>query len=644
MPEEKSPRYGSAPEPALNPLSAGRRIFRLNCRLALSETETEESAFSKSAFSKSAFSESASFSASSLQVFQEVEVITQQGQVAAQQSTTTQATPEATVHLGRFLARKLSQARHNRDLLKYVSRRCHADVPARMSTVVRGHDFAPSLFYRSAVRSPLEYSRSTAIVRAGQYGHSVAEGLSLKAALAKLLGLALAVACVGPSYERPAMPSGERWAAPLERGLSGSPTDRELLAHWWTAFDDPLLTQLVARALEENVSRREAEARVSEARARRRIARAGFFPTVGSSTARSRAGGAAILGDQRTEASAIGDASWELDLFGGVRRGVEAANADLEARENDLRGVLVSLSAELALAYVDARSLQARLAIGDANLRAQSETLDITRSRAQAGLTTDLDVELTRATLEQTRAQVSALQTALAGEKNRIAVLLGEAPGMATARLDEPRPIPGAPREVAIGVPAEAIENRPDVRRTERELAAETARVGIATARAYPRLSLLGTIGLEALAPEGLFRAGASASSLASSAAWKLFAGGAIAGGIDAQKAVRDEALARFRTTVLTALEEVENALVAYAREQDRQASLTQAAESAQKAVALAQGQYRAGLVDLLVVREAERTLYAIQDQLASSEGEVTSDLIRLYKALGGGWTPQKPT
>jgi len=462
---------------------------------------------------------------------------------------------------------------------------------------------------------------------------------------------------VGPDYVRPeTAPGVTGWNAELARGLESLPPDQAALARFWTALDDPLLTELVERALAGNYDVREAEARLRQTRALRKIAVGRFFPTIAGSAGAQRVsasdrtrgaggGGAGAFGgggSGAVELYSVGlDASWEIDLFGRLRRNLEAANADRDAAQEDLRDVQVSLIAELALAYVDTRALQERLRIAEATLASQSETYDITDWRAQAGLTTVLDVERARTSVATTEATIPTLRTALDADVNGIATLLGEPPGAVSELLAPKQPIPVTPREVAVGVPADALAQRPDVRRAERALAAETARVGVATADAYPNLNALGSIGLEALSPAGLVKGGATFASLAATATQTIFAGGQIVGSIEAQKAVRDQALARYQTTVLSALSEVENALVAYAREQDRRDSLAEAAGAAERALVLAQDQYGSGLIDFQVVLDSQRALFVLQDQLAESEGQVTANLVRLYKAIGGGWTPE---
>jgi len=448
---------------------------------------------------------------------------------------------------------------------------------------------------------------------------------------------------VGPDYVRPESAAPDAWRTPLAGGLAALPPDQAALARFWTTLGDPMLDQLVEQALVHNYDVAQAEARLRQTRALRDFAIGAFFPHI-----TGNAGGQHSQATGRQTSNSISvtnyfatlDASWEIDVFGRLRRGLEAANADRDAAVENLRDVQVSLVAELALTYVDARALQERLRIAEATRASQSETFDLTDWRAQAGLTTELDVERARSALATTEAVIPTLETALAADMNGIAILVGAPPGDLTALLAPPEPIPVTPLEVAVGVPAETLAQRPDVRRAERDLAAETARVGVVTADAYPSLNALGSIGLEALSPPGLLEAGAKTATLAVSASQTLFKGGQVIATIQAQEAVRDEVLASYQATVLSALNEVENALVAYAQEQDRRKALAEGTAAAERALVLAQDQYGSGLIDFQVVLDAQRSLFLLQDQLAASEGQVTSNLVRLFKALGGGWTP----
>jgi NodT family efflux transporter outer membrane factor (OMF) lipoprotein len=456
-----------------------------------------------------------------------------------------------------------------------------------------------------------------------------------------LLGLAGCTA-VGPNYKAPQTAAPANWSSELSAGLSGGAADTNLLARWWTVFNDPTLSELIERARAGNLDLRQAEARVRESRAQRGIAKAALFPTVGANASASRAVASKEAGNgQTSDFYAAGfDASWELDVFGGKRRSLEAATATWQASVEGLNDVLVSLLAEVALNYVEVRSDQVLLSITESNLTTRSETYDITRWRHEAGLTTQLDEEQAKTSLEQVRAQIPTVRTSLEQAKYRLAVLLGQPPGALKELLKAPRAVPVTPADVAVGVPAEALRHRPDVRNAERRLAAQTAQIGVAEAARYPSFSLLGSIGLESLEFANLYSGGARFAQGVAKAAWTLFDGGAIRQNIKAQTALQEEALSHYEATVLTALQDVENALVAYANEQGRRDSLAVAMKAAQSAFELARFQYSSGLVGFQTVLDTQQSLLLVQDQLAVSEAKVTSNLISLYKALGGGWTP----
>jgi NodT family efflux transporter outer membrane factor (OMF) lipoprotein len=458
---------------------------------------------------------------------------------------------------------------------------------------------------------------------------------------AALLALGLTGCAVGPDYVVPEVSVPPAWHAELRGGATAQPTDPQALASWWTTLNDPILTSLIDRGVQGNLDLKKAQARVREARARRGINQADLFPTLtaGGSATWSRSSQNAGKGGTQDVYSTRLDASWELDVFGGVRRSVEGAEADLQASAEDLGNVLVSLLAEVALNYLEARTFQARLAIADANLRAQLETWELTVARFEAGLTTALDVDQATYNVASTRSQIPTLRSGLEETRNRLAVLLGEQPGRIHAELERPRPVPVPPIEVAVGVPADTLRRRPDVRQAERKLAAQTAQIGVATAELYPKFTLLGSIGLDALSLSNVFSAASRTSSVGPSVSWRLFDASAVRKNIEVQSALQEQALLQYEATMLTALEEVENALVAYADEQRRRGALHEAAQAAERAVALAEAQYGAGMVDFRTVLDAQRSLLSFQDQLAQSDGSVTTNLVRLYKALGGGWT-----
>lgn len=447
-------------------------------------------------------------------------------------------------------------------------------------------------------------------------------------------------AAVGPDYVRPEVPVYKTW----NTQLNGNPDNREMstqpLAVWWTTLNDPKLSRLIERAVAGNLDLKKARARVREARARRGIAEADFFPALngtGSATwSRS-------MRDKGTDTNselytASFDAAWELDVFGGVRRSVEAAQRDLLASEEELRNVLVSLLAEVALNYLDVRIYQDRLTVAESNLTSQSETCQLTQWRYQAGLSDELAVQQARYNLENTRSQIPVLRTGLEAAMNRVAVLLGEQPGRVHGELEQREPIPVPPLQVAVGVPADLLRRRPDVRQAEQELAAQTARVGVATADLYPKFTLSGSIGLESFSLSNL-SSGTLSLIGGPAITWAVLKGGAIRQNIKVQSALQEQALIQYEAVILGALEEVENALVAYAEVQQRRQSLSEATEAAQKAAELAQQKYQAGLTDFTNVLDAQRSLLSFQEQLALSNGNVTGNLVRLYKALGGGWT-----
>lgn len=443
-------------------------------------------------------------------------------------------------------------------------------------------------------------------------------------------------ATVGPDYVPPDTAVPTHWHAAMADGLVPTAPDAQTLARWWATLDDPVLNRLVEDAVAGNIELQTARARVREARARRGISQAGYYPVIDASGSytRSRSGDRESV----TLYSTGLDAGWELDLFGGTRRSVEAADADLEADREDLNHVLVSLLAEVALNYVEMRALQARIAVAEANALAQEETYQLALSRYEAGLTDALAVQSALYNLAGTRAQIPTLRTFLEGAQNRLAVLLGEPPGTLQALLAEKRAIPVPPATVAVGVPADTVRQRPDVRRAERRLAAQTARVGVATADLYPRFTLFGAIGYDASSLGNLFDDSSLGWRFGPRISWRLFQGNAIRQNIEVRTALQEQALTHYQATLLFALEEAENALTAYVGEQLRRESLVEATNAAALAFQLARDQFEAGLVDFTTVLVAQRSLLSFQDQLAQSAGTVTTNLVRLYKALGGGW------
>jgi NodT family efflux transporter outer membrane factor (OMF) lipoprotein len=455
---------------------------------------------------------------------------------------------------------------------------------------------------------------------------------------ALLLG---ACASVGPDYRQPAFDAPTSWQA-LGADTSAAPAPAATLAAWWQQLGDATLDALIADALAASPDLAAARARLRESRAQRGVAAADRYPTVDLSASRTRSSSSRETGSGSTRDlySAGFDASWEPDVFGGVRRGVEAADADLAASAANLDDARVTLVAEVALNYVELRTFQAQLAIARSNLASQSETLQITDWRAQAGLTTTLDVEQARASREQTRATIPSLQTSLAGARHRIAILLGKPPAALDDRLAAVAPLPQVPRQVAVGIPADALRQRPDVRAAERSLAAAVARVGEAQAARYPSFRLSGSIGLEALSFGALSGSEAITRSLLAGITAPIFDAGRLRQQVEVRDAQREQAEIAYRQALLSALEDVENALAALDNSHVREEALGLAADAARNAAELARQRYSAGLTDFQTVLDTERSLLGVEDSLAVASANRATALIQLYKALGGGWSP----
>ena len=332
------------------------------------------------------------------------------------------------------------------------------------------------------------------------------------------------------------------------------------------------------------------------------------------------------------------DAAWEIDIFGGARRAVEAANAEMGAAEYGRRDVLISLLAEVGRNYIGARGYQQRLAITRQNIQVQQKILDLTTNRFQNGLSSDLDVQQAAAVLADTEAQVPALETGFDQSVRHLSVLLGQPPGALLDAMSAEQPIPLTPPAVPVGLPSDLLQRRPDVQRAERDLAAATARIGVAKADLFPKFSLTGIAGLQSISANNWFDYASRYWSAGPTVQWELFEAGRIRANVRVQNARQEQALAGYQQTVLTALEDAENALTAYAREQVRRESLSQSVSANQQALDLSTQLYRSGLADFLHVLDSERSLYAAQDALVQSDQAVSLNLVQLYKALGGGW------
>jgi len=415
------------------------------------------------------------------------------------------------------------------------------------------------------------------------------------------------------------------------------------LTGWWKTFNDPQLERLVELALISNTDLKIADARVREVRAMRGVANSARYPNVEQST---------VIARHRTVLQTpnalipvesglyqIGfDASWELDFFGGVRNSVKAATAEVQAAEETRRDVMVTLISEVARNYIALRGYQRQLEVTLNNIDTQRDTRDLTKVRARAGLATDLDVSRAEAQLASTESVVPELEGLLLNTSHRLGVLLGRSPGALVGDLQKNEPIPAAPAGVPIGLPAELLRRRPDVRRAEADIIAETARLGVARSDLYPKFELNGLLGRTATSPGGLTLGVGNFFFGGVGIRFPIFNGGRIRSNIRAQDARLDQAILVYEDTLRHSFEDVENSLTSYQREREQRAKLEQAAASNRRAVELAKELYTAGLSDFLSVLEAEKSLYASEDELARSQAAVSINLVALYKALGGGW------
>jgi len=445
---------------------------------------------------------------------------------------------------------------------------------------------------------------------------------------------------VGPDYIRKDPKVPQNWHARLDSGLIPGSMKPEILSMWWRTFKDDELISLEKRALKTNLDLKDALARIREARARRGISQAGFFPFLDSNDSAKKHKISENSGTGKiVKLYSLGfDSNWELDIFGGVRRSVEAYQAELEAAKESLHDVMVSLLAEVARNYIEVRTYQNRLASLEKNIQVQKDIYRLNISKYRAGTIDRLPLEQSLYNLEQTRSRLSVLQTGLEEAKNRIAVLLGESPGMVHEELSVCESIPVPPETIVVGVPAETLRQRPDIRKAERELAAQTARIGVATADLYPKFRLNGTLGLESISTGNLLAYSSRTWSFGPSVSWNIFDAGKIRQNISVQNAIQAQAMVKYKATVLKAQEEVENVIVAYSKEQHRKAYLAGAVAAARHAFKLSMDKYKAGIAGFDDVLEAQRTLVRLEDDLLESKGNVAMDLVRLYKALGGGW------
>ena len=447
---------------------------------------------------------------------------------------------------------------------------------------------------------------------------------------------------VGPNYKPPQTSVANSFANAPTNVVS---LDEGALATWWKGLNDARLDRLVDRAITNNHDLRIATANLKQARALRRLTTFDLAPTVQANAgyANSLLSKAAALPSTPRDAREIElydasfDATWELDLFGRVRRSVQAASAQVGSVEATRFDMLVSVIAEVARNYFELRGVQNQLAVARKNADVQTETLKITQSRLDGGRGTDFDVARSRSLLNLTLSTIPPLEAAIQKTIYRIAVLTGQQPTALITELSTPEPLPSTMPTLPLGDPAALLRRRPDIRAAERSLAAATARIGVATGDLFPRVTFIGSVGFQADTFAGLGKSGGDKWNFGPRITWAALDLGRVQARIKAADARTEAALASYERTVLTALEETEGALVDFGREQSRRQFLQTSAEASQKAADLAHQRYEGGVTDFLSVLDAERTLLEAQDRLASSQTLTATAFVAVYKALGGG-------
>lgn len=466
-------------------------------------------------------------------------------------------------------------------------------------------------------------------------------GASARNVVPIMVAALLSACAVGPDYTKPDAAPGAQFANAV---LPEFKRDGIEVA-WWKQFDDPLLSELIDRAVSNNRDLKAAEANLRVARALYLEAGLDLLPTITSHanyTTQKRSFDAMnrrTFAPRELELFNVGfDAFWEVDFFGRIRRSVEARDAEVDAAEADLRDLLVSVISEVALNYFELRGLQNQLDVAQKNADNQAATLELTQARLEAGRGTELDTSRAKAQLDSTLATIPPIQTRIRENIHRLGVLIGQLPDTLSARLSEPAPMPKIPETIHIGAPADLMRRRPDIRVAERNLAAATARIGVATADLFPRVTFNGTIALESRTLSGLGASGTEAFSAGPRISWAFLDLGRVRARIRAADASADATLANYEQTVLTALEETENALVSYNRQRARRGLLASAATSSERAHQLAHLRFEDGITDFLTVLDAERRLLLDQELLAQSQTATATSLIAVYKALGGGW------
>jgi multidrug efflux system outer membrane protein len=459
--------------------------------------------------------------------------------------------------------------------------------------------------------------------------------------LAVLFGSLWLTACaVGPNYAKPETPAA---AEKFEGSVQQTYTQEASLGKFWEQFGDDTLNTLVRESLASNHDLRIALSRFYEARAARGESRFDLGPTItaggGYTEQRLAQPDRALVPGGETEVYDAGfDAFWELDFFGRVRRNIEANNAELRVAEADLHDAQVIVIAEVGRTYFELRGQQLQLDVARRNVANQQDTLTLTNARLQAGRGTELDTSRAQAQLSATLGTIAPLEAAVSRSIHRLSVLTGREPTALTSTLIAARELPPLPNVIAVGNPADLLRRRPDIRASERALAADTARIGVAVADLFPRVTFTGSVGYAAGSASGLGDSGSGTRLIAPGISWAAFDLGRVRAQIAGARARADGSLARYEQTVLRALEETEDALVTHARSRERLEHVSASAQASGTAARLARTRYDGGISDFLTVLDTERTLLEAEDRLAQSRADTATSLIAVYKALGGGW------
>jgi len=434
-----------------------------------------------------------------------------------------------------------------------------------------------------------------------------------------------------------------RYANPYFAESAGAALSPALLSSWWAILEDETLTVLIESSLSNNKDLQAARARVNEARAALGVSKATLLPWLDSNSSWTRT---KISDNAPTESGLANsyklslDASWEIDIFGRERQKVRAAAADLQAEHAQLYSTWVSLSSEVAINYLSLRTFQQRLSIAENNVALQEETVELLQAKYDAGLIDELPLSQAKYTVSQTKSTIPTIKTNIAATINRLAILTGRLPGSLEELLQKQKELPDINSMLYVGIPAEALRQRPDIHAAERQLAAQIARSKSAKADLRPRFSLFGSIGLESVSSGSIFAGGSKGFSVGPQLTLPIFHAGAIRKNIKVQTAREEQYLAVYEQTVLNAVAEVRDALVAATQENERNQSLKEGMEAAAIALTVASDKYNNGLTDFQNVIDAQRALLSLEDQYATSQGQKISNLVHLFKVLGGGWEP----